>query len=227
VNRALRFTLLRLAMIGAASLVAALSACVGREEQRDAKSEPQGATVVGRENPGGVMQFLTWSRSGKLLAFSTFGDQAPSPCMEEVDGPCHDFFVVNRDGSGLRQVKEADLTGPAWEPPSCIVEVSISDETFCESPDGKRMIVGRTDPSRPSASNILPGGAFLGLWVTDAEGRHGIPLEGQPGVPEGTAVDGSWSPDGRHIAFMVWEGNDNFGPRSIVVIRTDRLSSPS
>ena len=111
-------------------------------------------------------QFPAWSRDGTQIAFVRY----PADLRERF---CH-LFVVNGDGTGLRQVGQVktDCSGASWGP-------------------GDRQLAFGAAP---------PGGNKATLWVVNVDGTgprrllrgHGANLEG---------THPAWSPDGRTIVF--------------------------
>lgn len=85
------------------------------------------------------------------------------------------------------------------------------------SPDGKRILFEGWRPvdcpGGPSLSCL--GFALTGLWIMGSDGHGKISLAKREKVPIG-AMDASWSPDNRRVAFVV---EDDSGKRSVVVLR--------
>jgi Tol biopolymer transport system component len=122
--------------------------------------------------PQAGVRDLAWSPDGRKLAFL----QAKGGC-----GPsCYDIYVVNRDGSGLRNLTAKLAVGirlnldpasdPAW------------------SPDGQMIAFARLNP-----------GLGQPIYVVKADGRR---LRNLTPKPVGAYAAPAWSPDGRKIAFV-------------------------
>ena len=122
--------------------------------------------------PQAGVRDLAWSPDGRKLAFL----QGRGGC-----GPsCHDLYVVNSDGSGLRNLTAKLAVGirlglgpasdPAW------------------SPDGQMIAFARLNP-----------GLGESIYVVKADGSR---LRNLTPKPVGTYADPAWSPDGRKIAFV-------------------------
>jgi len=100
------------------------------------------------------------------------------------------IWVVPAHGGTPRQVAP-EGANPAW------------------SPDGRR-IAFQTDEHAdvtPSAFGAQSGST---IWIVDTDGGPPQPLT-RPGTPIGGHAAPAWSPDGRHVAFTVFEGGDNEG----------------
>jgi Tol biopolymer transport system component len=165
----------------------------------------------------GPDQFPEWSPEGTRIAFVRGGyaeitDDDPSPAYAN-----RNVWVVNSDGSGLRQVTDGRWHGSAdW------------------SPDGQRLVTD-TDPGvvelGVDGSNrrvLLDGEYGDQSWSPDGEALVlavgldlglGLAEQGQPPVePLGTPLASSpeWSPDGEWIAFT-----DGENEADLWVVRPD------
>jgi Tol biopolymer transport system component len=144
----------------------------------------------------------TWSPDGSQIAFAS---------TRPYNGAWH-IWVMNADGSGLRQLTGGFSTSPAWSPDGTriayvdagggisVVEVEggnpdrvtqphaeVTDEHPAWSPDGTKLAFARrqTFESDPQ------------LYVVDADGSN----ERQLTTTGGASRFPSWSPDGLEIVF--------------------------
>jgi Tol biopolymer transport system component len=142
-------------------------------------------------------QTPAWSRDGRRLAFSRSG-----------------IWVINADGSGLRQVT-GDGREPTWSPDGRTIVFSnlIDSLDFIEA-DGTnrrtlydRMAVsGESDEPAWSPDGLqIAFGDFAygfcdcGLWLIGADGSNPHQV---PGGDLSDAWSPAWSPDGAEIAFI-------------------------
>jgi Tol biopolymer transport system component len=111
-----------------------------------------------------------WSSDAQRLACGQF-DQAADPSRNGM------YTIRSSDGGGLRRI----TANPGG-----------SDEPGDYSPNGRQIVFGRSDPTRPANANQA-----LFVVNVDGTGLRRITPWGLPG-PE---AFGSWSPDGKTILF--------------------------
>jgi Tol biopolymer transport system component len=163
--------------------------------------------------PGKVNMTPAWSPDGKQIAFmsgeSEMGDQ-------------FGLYVINADGSGLRRlIQDEKMAGlPAWSPDGkmllCVVDRENSphlmslraDGTDARelqvpvkfaiapffSPDGKQIVFTGLERENEKKSD---------LYLANPDGTNAQKLSGVEGLA--IAGQGSWSPDGKTIAFVAFD----------------------
>jgi Tol biopolymer transport system component len=111
--------------------------------------------------------FASWSADGRMIAFWSTRTGPDNPTGDQ------EIFVMNADGSGLRQVTKntVDDGGPAW------------------SPNGDRLVFHR----------FAGDGSGADLWTVRVDGTGERNLTRSPAIMDRY---GAWSPDGREIVFM-------------------------
>jgi len=152
--------------------------------------------VVGRSTSDLIP---TWSADGTKLAFQSL-----------VATPAGDkgrIFIVNRDGTGLRQLTPEPASGdvyddtPAWSPDGTRIVFSRNGDLFLINPDGTGLTSTGVTGFGPSWS---PDGASIayaagGLFVMD----RNFTSRQLTSVPD---ILPRWSPDGRQLVFEHLEG---------------------
>jgi Tol biopolymer transport system component len=123
---------------------------------------------------------LAWSPDGSQLAFwAVVLNEAADPANATL-GPGGDFpaqiFVINADGSGLRQLTHtADNRWPTWSPDGSRIAFARGELTLKTASDGSQ------------AGFVLPGSRQL--FTIDSDGRNVHRVEGVN--PEGAIA---WNP---------------------------------
>ena len=145
-----------------------------------------------------------WSPDGSMLAF------------ESVTGNAFNLYVINADGSGVRQLthstKHTDVQ-PAWSPDGTKIAFSRQDMQgrggiWVVAVDGSSLVHLTGEAHQNSHPNWSPDGSTIAfesdrtgghdLWLMNADGSNQRPLLSTPDVQE---ENPNWSPDGSQIAF--------------------------
>lgn len=115
-------------------------------------------------------EYADWSPDGRRIAFMSLQDDQGSPRDSN-----YDIFVVNIDGTGLRQLTtwRGEDGWPAW------------------SPDGKKIVFTTTRDEHGEGLQRL-----VSLYVMNADGSD------EHRLVDGWGADPVWSPDGRYVLFM-------------------------
>jgi Tol biopolymer transport system component len=182
--------------------------------------------------PQAFVQYPRWSPDGQRIAFH---QQASAP-----QGP-GGIFVVNADGSGLREILPPSgrgFAGVDWSPDGTqlvtysgngIAVVGQNGGGFAQlAPTNASAIQGRGLSWSPDGKEILyngthnTGGGPVGpdVWVFNI-------ATGASRILASPGLDGRWSPDGRQVAYIhVGFGNsaalgivggDGSNPRSVLL----------
>ena len=157
---------------------------------------------------------LAWSPDGRKLAFLQ-----PKRC-----GPsCYDIYVVNSDGSGLRNLTAKLAVGirlhldpasdPAWSPDGQVIAFArlnpgLGEPIYVVKADGSSL---RNLTPKPVGAYAAPAWSPDGrkiAFVSDRDGNSEVYVmnangKGQRNLTRNPAFDAdpAWSPDGRKIAF--------------------------
>jgi len=140
-----------------------------------------------------------WSPDGKDIAFqSNRNSPLTVSCNGASDECMYELFVINPDGSGLRQITKGWTFHPTW------------------SPDGKRIAFLGAFKSDLSPN---PSDPFLyDIFVVNSDGSNVHNLTNSPGY----YGEPLWSPNGKRIAFH--SGELATYPKSINIINSDGIS---
>jgi Tol biopolymer transport system component len=153
-----------------------------------------------------------WSPDGTQLAFSGYDRRG----SVSGGGANYDIFVVNADGSGLRNVTTSadDVAAgasqgmPVWSPDGSMIafegDDGRTDGLFVMNADGSGLsrVGSFGSPAwSPDGSRILVSGKGddgSGLFSMAPDGSDVVQLTSGPGLVR----DLSWSPDGSSVAFV-------------------------
>lgn len=140
-----------------------------------------------------------WSPAGSQIAFLVVG-------ADEVDGyqPAGELWVVNGDGTGLRQLVALEAHGHSWSPDGTRIAFLASGDVHVVDVAGGE--VKRLTPDGGSKSP--PSWSPDGTKLVYARYRRSISVieSGDGTLIHEHAIEGAWnaawSPDGTRIAFM-------------------------
>ncbi len=141
--------------------------CGGSPSNRFGTLDPNGVHEVIGTGPAFHPRHMAWSRDGKRIAFDAQTTDSRNP----EDGP-RALFIMNADGSGLRQVGRGDLlrSDPAW------------------SPDGARLAFTQDNGAGAGSTDIYS------IATTGADARRLTTASGLDDSPD-------WAADGTRIAY--------------------------
>jgi Tol biopolymer transport system component len=173
----------------------------------------------------------TWSPDGQQITFSAGSDP------EVTQRHDHNLYLINADGSDLRQVTSGDTNDirPAWSLDGEWIAFHRNCGLWLIRPDGsdERMLLAASDEfcaeviwwspdsqqiAFVNTHNIAPGPREI--WVINRDGTapqvvysFERPLDW---------VDGAWSPDGQQMACRYWDGSEH----RALLINTDGSGEP-
>src|SRR5262245_4283201 len=157
----------------------------------------------------------TWSPDGRMIAFERrVGPRDAPPPGNGACRVCHvEIFVVNADGSGLRNLTgKAGGSLPAWSPDGRQIAFSrdnaFTPNLYVMKADGSGQRRVTQEPIHVWGASWSPDGQRL----TFASGTQGfgnvwiyvvnVDGSGQQQLTRDWGQAPAWSPDGRKIAFM-------------------------
>jgi Tol biopolymer transport system component len=162
----------------------------------------------------------SWSPSGDRIAFAESGPGIPTQ-----------VYVMNHDGSELRQLRKNTGFDPVWSPDGEQIAYTNDQKLFLTSADGSslQVLVNSIDGIFPAWSPDGTQFALLGGSPGKFYGPHKIYLMNSDGTdyhPITESIAGvsrlSWSPDGKRIAFRSYE---DCGDINVIDIETGIITN--
>jgi len=146
-----------------------------------------------------------WSPDGQQVAF-----------YSEVDGKAADLYVINVDGTGLRQLTDTPVAEgyPSWSPDGSHIafESHTPDGNFdiyVMRADGSQVTRLTDHPSRDVGPSWSPDGTRI-VFMSDRDGQFHLYRMAAGGGPQDQLTQGAsdwfpqFSPDGSTLAFHRW-----------------------
>jgi Tol biopolymer transport system component len=158
-------------------------------------------TVYGRRPDGSIELDPSWSPDGRRIAFSRSWSRTG-------------IWLINRDGSGLRQFVEGQAFDPAWSPDGSMLAFTSPGEGL-QTPENRSVHTIRADGTarrpiliRGANPTWSPDGKKLAFVSVTAARNAEIAIANADGsgrreLTRTAAAEAApaWSPDGRDIAF--------------------------
>jgi serine/threonine protein kinase/Tol biopolymer transport system component/ABC-type branched-subunit amino acid transport system substrate-binding protein len=177
---------------------------------------------------------FAWSPDGQQIVF----DAGSDPDVSHEHEHDHDLYIVNADGSDLRQITSGYTNDifPAWSADGEWIAFHRNGSLWIVRPDGSDAhvllegtealsiegIAWSPDGERLAFQNISEGAESFEAWVINRDGSDPR-LVFSPDWPPGSGTV-AWSPEGRHIA--CWRGGGREMEGVLVSVDDERAPQP-
>lgn len=174
------------------------------------KTNPDGTGTVNLTNNPGDDHAPAFSPDGDLIAFVSN--------RENGDEPGKFIYVMNADGSGVRQLThEENCDDPDWSYDGKMITYSNNGDIYIIKADGSGNSINLTkdSPEEDMAPRWSPDGTKIAWLVKNQWGRnvYVMDADGSNIIQVGKnnqSFNISWTPDGRLFTGWIWESRDEF-----------------
>ncbi|MBA3075070.1 MAG: substrate-binding domain-containing protein [Anaerolineae bacterium] len=181
------------------------------------KTNLDGSGTVNLTNNPGVDYGPAYSPDGDQIAFVSN--------RENGDEPCKFIYVMNADGSGVRQLThEDDSESPDWSHDGTMITYSDKGEIYIIKADGSKDSINLTNSEEEDLNPTWsPDGTKIAWLVANQWGQNAFVMDadGSNIIQVGNnnrSFRVEWTPDGRLFTTWSWDGQEEICQNCIVNI---------